>query len=148
LCERCLTDTADTSISLFLICDQEEPERHQHLEATCDLTRLQFSARWAHMAKYIQYLFNLQHNTDCIIIEQCAHLNAYEEQATHTSREAERMGRKNHILRQGAFGITEKYLELQVAYHHLSEVEHRLNFTRSQLELAHKEVDTRTHSIV
>jgi hypothetical protein len=37
------------------------------------------------MAKYTQYLFNLQHNTGYIIVLQCACLNAYEEQVTHTS---------------------------------------------------------------
>jgi uncharacterized protein (DUF3084 family) len=39
-------------------------------------------------------------------------LNAYEEQAAHTSQELERMGHKNHILCQGTFGISEKDLEL------------------------------------
>jgi hypothetical protein len=31
------------------------------------------------MAKYVQYLFNLQHNTSRIIIKQCVHLDAYKE---------------------------------------------------------------------
>jgi hypothetical protein len=34
-----------------------------------DLTRKQFNAGWAQMVKYVQYLFNLQHNTSHTIIE-------------------------------------------------------------------------------
>jgi hypothetical protein len=47
--------------------------------------RPDFSVGWAQMAKYMQYLFNLQHNTDRIIIEQHVRLNAYTEKATLTS---------------------------------------------------------------
>jgi hypothetical protein len=58
------------------------------------------------------------------------------------------MGRKNRILCQGTLGIMEKVLELQVVYCHLSEAEHKLNFSRSKLEHAREEVDTRIHAIV
>jgi trans-2-enoyl-CoA reductase len=64
------------------------------------------------MAKYTQYLFNLQHNTGCIVIEQLVHLNVYAEQAAHTAHELERMSCENRILRQGTIGATEKDLEL------------------------------------
>jgi hypothetical protein len=50
------------------------------------------------MAKYMQYLFNLQHNNGRLIIEQRACLNVYEEQATHMSQELEMIGHENHIL--------------------------------------------------
>jgi hypothetical protein len=40
------------------------------------------------------------------------------------------LGRENHILRQGTFGIREKDLELQSMYHCLSKVEHGLNHTQ------------------
>jgi hypothetical protein len=42
----------------------------------------------------------------------------------------------------------EKDLELQIAYCHLSEAGHGLNFTRSQLDLTREEVDMWTHAIV
>jgi hypothetical protein len=100
------------------------------------------------MARYAQYLFNIRHNTYHVIIEQSAHLNAYEKLAAHTSRELERMGHENHILCQGTFGIMVKDLELQVAYRRSSEAEHGLNFTCLQLELTREEVDTRTQAIV
>jgi hypothetical protein len=100
--ERRLTDTP---ITLFLIGDQEEPEWRQRLEAACDLSSLQFNVGWAQMAKYAQYLFNLQHNTDHTVIEQRVCLDMYGEQAIRTSLALERIGCKIHILRQGKFGI-------------------------------------------
>jgi hypothetical protein len=38
--------------------------------------------------------------------------------------------------------------ELRVAYHHLSEAEHRWNYTCQQLDLAHEKVDIYTHRII
>jgi hypothetical protein len=38
----------------------------------------------------------------------------------------------------------EKDMELQIAYRRLSEAEHGLNFTRSQLDLTREEVDMGT----
>ena len=75
-------------------------------------------------------------------------LTAYEEQATFTSRELERLRHENAILCRGALQTTDKDLELQVAYRRLSEAEHGLNYARQQLDLAREEVDTRTHVIV
>jgi hypothetical protein len=44
------------------------------------------------MAKFMRYLFNLQHNTGRIIIKQRARLNVYVEQATLTSHTMEKLG--------------------------------------------------------
>jgi hypothetical protein len=41
------------------------------------------------------------------------HMDMYEEQSIRTSLALERLGRENHILRQGTFGIHEKDLKLQ-----------------------------------
>jgi hypothetical protein len=108
MCEKRLAVTTDTPIMLFPIRDPEEPKWCQCLEAACDLTREQFNDGWAQMAKYAQYLFNLQHNTGCTIIEQRVHMNTYEEQSIQMSLELERLGHKNLILRQGMFGIRKK----------------------------------------
>jgi hypothetical protein len=90
----------------------------------------------------------LQHNNDRIVIEQHARLNAYEEQATLTPREMERLRHENAILCHGTFQSMDRDLELHVAYRHLSEAEHRWNYTRQQLDSACEVVDTRTHAIV
>jgi hypothetical protein len=46
-------------------------------------------------AKYMRYLFILQHNTGRVITQQRAHLNAYAEQATLTSHVMERLEQEN-----------------------------------------------------
>jgi hypothetical protein len=60
------------------------------------------------MVRYAQYSFNLQHNIDHTVIEQCMNLNAYEEQTICTSLEMERLGHENHILCHGTFAVREK----------------------------------------
>jgi chromosome segregation ATPase len=64
------------------------------------------------------------------------------------SHEMERLRHENAILRYGTLQSSDKDLELQVAYHYLSEAEHELNYARQQLDLTREEVDTRTHVIV
>jgi hypothetical protein len=62
LCESCLIATAAISITLFLIHNQEKPVWQLCLEVVSDLEGPYFSANMVAMAKYMHYLFNLQHN--------------------------------------------------------------------------------------
>jgi hypothetical protein len=64
------------------------------------------------MAKYARYLFTLHHNTSRAIVEQCMRLNAYEEQATFTSHELERLRHENAILHPRTLQSSDKDLEL------------------------------------
>jgi hypothetical protein len=98
-------------------------------KAVCDLEIPHFRAGWAEMAKYSRYLFNLQHNTGRTVIEQHAHLNAYEEQATITSHAMEWLRHENAILHRRTLQSSDKDLELSVAYCSLSEAEHGWNYT-------------------
>jgi hypothetical protein len=129
LCERSLAATTDLLISLFLIHDQEDPVWQQCLKAVSDLESPNFNARWAAMAKYVRYMFNLQHNTHRIIIQQRMRLIAYEEQATVTLCEMERLRHENSTLHCGTLQSSDKDLELQAAYCRLNEAEHRWNYT-------------------
>jgi hypothetical protein len=148
LCESSLTATADMPITLFLIQNLDEPDWQQCHETVCDVTSPHFSAGSVEMAKYSRYLFNLQHNTGRTVIKQRACLNAYEEQVTFMSCEMEMLRYENAILRRRTLQSSDKDLELQVAYHHLSEAEHGLNNARQQLDLTREEVDTWTHAIM
>jgi hypothetical protein len=47
------------------------------------------------------------------------HGKAYEDHATATSRELERLRHENAVLRSSALPLSEQDRELQVAYHHL-----------------------------
>jgi hypothetical protein len=62
LCEDCLTTTATLPIVLLLIQDQENPVWQQRLAAVSDLEDPHFHTRMTSLARYVQYLFNLQHN--------------------------------------------------------------------------------------
>jgi hypothetical protein len=62
LCEDRLAATAALPIALLPIQNQENPIWQQRLEAAFDLKGPHFHAGMTSLAKYAQYLFNLQHN--------------------------------------------------------------------------------------
>jgi hypothetical protein len=78
-------------IVLFLIWNQENPVWKQHLEVVSDLEDPHFSIGMAAMAKYAQYLFNLQNNTARTVIQQCMYLTVYDEHNTSISHELEQL---------------------------------------------------------
>jgi chromosome segregation ATPase len=100
------------------------------------------------LARYMQYLFNLQHNTVRTIMQQCMRLTAYEKHTTTISRELERLRHENAILRNSARPLLEQDHELQVTYHWHSEAKHGWNHIHMLLDITHEEVDTRTHGII
>jgi hypothetical protein len=63
LCENHLAGTAALPIALLPIQNQENPLWQQRLEAMSDLEGPHFYAELTSLARYAQYLFNLQHNT-------------------------------------------------------------------------------------
>jgi hypothetical protein len=66
------------------------------------------------LVRYVQYLFNLQHNTARIGMQQCMDLTAYKESATAASRKIERLWHENAILHSGACPLSEQDRELNV----------------------------------
>jgi hypothetical protein len=89
------------AIALFLIWNQENPMWKQHLTAMSEFKGPHFIGGMALMAKYVQYLFNLQHNTTRTIMQQRMHLTAYNEHNTFISRELEQLKLENALLRSG-----------------------------------------------
>jgi hypothetical protein len=77
-----------------------------------DLEGPHFHAGMTSLARYIQYLFNLQHNAARTIMQQCKRLMAYEEHTAATSRELERLRHENAILHSGARPPSEQDREL------------------------------------
>jgi hypothetical protein len=102
LCEDRLAATVALSITLLPIQNQENPIWQQHLEAVSNLKGPHFHARMTSLARYTQYLFNLQHNTARTGMQQHTRLTAYKESATAATREIERLRHENAILRSGA----------------------------------------------
>jgi hypothetical protein len=148
LCEDRLTATAALPIMLLPIRNQERPVWQQLLVAVSNLKGPHFHAGMTSLAKYVDYLFNLQHNTARIARQQRTCLMAYEESATTAAREIERLRHENTILRSSAQLPSEMDSELQEVYHRLSDAEHGWNYTRMLLDITREEVDIRTHGIV
>jgi hypothetical protein len=100
------------------------------------------------LARYAQYIFNLQHNTARTGMQQHTRLTAYKESATAATREIERLRHENAILCSGACPPSEQDRELQEVYRRLSNAEYGWNHTRMLLDITHEEVETRTHRII
>jgi hypothetical protein len=62
-CKDRLAATAALSIVLLPIQNQENPIWQQRLQAVSDLEDPHFHTEMTSLARYAQYLFNLQHNT-------------------------------------------------------------------------------------
>jgi hypothetical protein len=148
LCEDHLAATAALPIALLPIHDQENPVWQQCLEAVSNLKGPHFHAGITSLARYAQYLFNLQHNTTRTGMQQRTCLTAYKESATAATHEIERLRHENGILRSGACPFSEQDRELHEVYRHLSNTEHGWNHTRMLLDIIHEEVETRTHRII
>jgi hypothetical protein len=70
LCESYLASTTKMPTALFPIHNQEDPVWLQCLGAMSDPEGSHFHTGVAEMAKYVQYLFNLKHNTARTIVQQ------------------------------------------------------------------------------
>jgi hypothetical protein len=66
-----------------------------------DLKGPHFHTGMTSLARYAQYLFNLQHNTTRTGMQQRTHLIEYEESATAATSEIERLRHENAILHSG-----------------------------------------------
>jgi hypothetical protein len=96
----------------------------------------------------MQYLFNLQHNTARIGMQQRTRLTVYKESATAATREIERVRHENVILRSSAHPPLEQDHELQEVYRRLSNTEHGWNHTRMILDITRELLETHTHRII
>jgi hypothetical protein len=148
LCEDRLTATMALPITLLLIQNEENPIWHQLLEVVSNLKGPHFHAGMTSMARYALYMFNLQHNTTRIGIQQCMRLMAYEESATAIAHEIEWLMHENAILRSSARPPSKKDRELQDVYHRHSNTKHGWNYTCMLLDIILEEVETRAHGIV
>jgi hypothetical protein len=72
----------------------------------------------------------------------------YEESATITACEIERLRHENAILGNGAQPPSELDHELKEVYCCLSDTKHGWIYSRMLLGMTHEEVDIRTHGIV
>jgi hypothetical protein len=148
LCGSRLADTAVMPLAFFLFCYQGDPMWQQRFEAVSNPEGPHYHTGMAAMAKYAQGLFNLQYNTNTIVIQQCLCMAAYEERYTATSRELAQLKCENDLLCGGTIPPSEQDQELKVAYCHLSDSEHMWHYIRQQLDASREMVDEHTHVII
>jgi hypothetical protein len=67
LCSQNLPATVGTPISLYSIQDRSDPEWKARMDEASNIFQDHYHSGWAYMASYAQHLFQLQHNTQCII---------------------------------------------------------------------------------
>jgi hypothetical protein len=81
-------------------------------------------------------------------MQQRTRLTVYNESATTSTREIERLRHENAILRSGARPPSELDRELKEVYRRLGNIEHEWNHTRMLLDITREEVETCTHGII
>jgi hypothetical protein len=87
LCRNRLAATAVMLLALFPFHYQGDPVWQQCFEAVSDHEGPHYHAGMAAMAEYAQGLFNLQHSTDTIVVQQHLCTAACEERYTTTLQE-------------------------------------------------------------
>jgi hypothetical protein len=70
LCSQNLAATAGTLISLYPIQDRSDPDWKARMDKMHNVFQIHYHSGWAYMVGYAQHLFQLQHDTQCIIVEQ------------------------------------------------------------------------------
>jgi hypothetical protein len=111
-----------------------------------DLKGPHFNAGIISLARYAQYLFNLQHNTTKMTMQLRTCLMTYEESAIATAHELERLSHENAIFRSSAYPLLEQDHELQDVYYHLSYVEHGWSYTHMLLNITHEGISVSMRS--
>jgi hypothetical protein len=142
------TDTAAMPLVLFLFRYQGDPMWQQCFEPVSDPKGPHYHAGMAAMAEYAQGLFNLQHSTDTIVVQQRLCMVACEERYTATSWELAQLKCENDLLRGGIVPPSEQDWELKVVHHRLSDAEHTWHYIRQQLDASQEMVDECTHAII
>jgi hypothetical protein len=100
LCSQNLAATAGTPISLYPVQDLSDPEWRARMDEASNFYRVHHHSGWAYMSHYAHYLFQLQHDTQCIVAEQRCRLVGYAKEVENLTQEISRMAQENGVVRQ------------------------------------------------
>jgi hypothetical protein len=70
LCSQNLAATASTPISLYPIQNRSDPEWKARIDEVGNVFQVHYHSGWAYMSGYVQHIFQLQHDTQHIVVEQ------------------------------------------------------------------------------
>jgi hypothetical protein len=99
LCSQNLPITAGTSISLYPIQDRFDPEWRAHMDEASNFHQVHHHSGWVYMSHYDKHLFELQHDTQCIIVKKWCRLIGYTKEVENLTQEISRMAQENGDVR-------------------------------------------------
>jgi hypothetical protein len=79
-CERHLSVTVSTPVTLIPIRDMGNPTWSEHRAAACDTARQTYHTGWAFMARYARHMSSLLQEVMMVGAYQCMHLEEYDDQ--------------------------------------------------------------------
>jgi hypothetical protein len=100
LCSQRLLDTTGTPILLYPIQDRSDPEWTVHMDEACNAFQDHYHAGWAYMVRYVQHMFQLQHDPQHIIAGQRHHLGTYAREVKSLKQEIGCMAQEHDALHQ------------------------------------------------
>jgi hypothetical protein len=85
---------------LYLIKDRSDPEWKAHMDEVSNVFQDHYRSGWAYMASYAQHLFQLQQDTQRIVVRQRCRLGSYAKEVKSLSQEISRMAQEYGVVCQ------------------------------------------------
>jgi hypothetical protein len=115
LCSQNLAATAGTPISLYPIQDRSDLEWKARMDEVGNVFQVHYHSGWAYMAGYAQHLFQLQHDTQHIIVEQQCHLVGYAKEVMDLTQEISHKAQKVGVVWQQIRDLESRLRDKEVA---------------------------------
>jgi hypothetical protein len=100
LCSQNMAATAGTPISLYPIQDRSDPKWRAHMDEVGNVFQVHYHSGCVYMAGYAQHLFQLQHDTQRIVVEQRCRLVGYAKEVKVLTQEISHMAQAVGAVRQ------------------------------------------------
>jgi hypothetical protein len=100
LCSQNLAATACTPLWMYPIQDRSDLEWKSRMDEVGNVFQVHYRSGWAYMAGYSHHLFQLQHDTHRIIVEQRCCLVGYAKEVKNLTQEISRTAQENGVVCQ------------------------------------------------
>jgi hypothetical protein len=100
LCSQNLAATVGTSISLYPIQDQSDPEWKARMDEVGNVFQVHYHSGWTYMTRYTQHHFQLQHDTQRIVVEQRYRLVGYAKEVKGLTQKINCKAQEVGVVRQ------------------------------------------------
>jgi ribulose-5-phosphate 4-epimerase/fuculose-1-phosphate aldolase len=100
LCSQNMPPIAGKPISLYPIQDRSDLEWKARQDEARNIFPKHHHSGWAYMVSYAQHLFQLQHDTQLIVVGQRCRLGSYAKEVKSLNQEISRMAQEHGVVRQ------------------------------------------------